>query len=98
MTDSAGARSTALGFTRERWLFTLALLLTTWIPMGFFCVVGSVEKPGGGLEIAKAALLFIGGFHVAATLVLYVDKTFLPLVRQDPVRYVHVPLVAIIGS
>ena len=66
--------------------------------MGFFFVVGSVEKPGGGLEIAKAALLFIGGFHVSATLLLYVDKTFLPLVRRDTVRYIYVPLVAIIGS
>src|SRR5262249_49993396 len=52
--------------------FTLALLLGTWLPMAFFLTVGSMPGPGAGDGI-KAALLAIGGVHVAATLILYVD-------------------------
>jgi hypothetical protein len=79
-------------------MFTLALLLSTWIPMAFFLAVGSLGSPGPGLDAVKAALLFIGGVHVAATLLLYVDRKFLRLVVEDKVRYVYVPFAAIVGS
>ena len=79
-------------------MFTLALLLSTWIPMAFFLAVGSVGSPGGGVDTVKAGLLFIGGVHVAATLLLYVDRKFLRLVVEDKVRYVYVPFAAIVAS
>jgi hypothetical protein len=82
----------------ERGLFTLALLLSTWIPMAFFIAVGSVGKPAGGLDTIKTALMFIGGVHVAATLLLYVDKKFLGLVRENKPRYVYVPVALIVSS
>jgi hypothetical protein len=82
----------------QRWLFTLALLLATWIPMLFFVAVGSVAKPTGGLEAVKAALLYVGGVHVAATLILYLDKTFAPLIRENKVRYIYVPLALVLAS
>src|SRR5438876_11362502 len=76
----------------QRWLFTLALLLTTWIPMLFFVALGSVAKPTGGLGAVKAARLYVGGAHVAATLLVYLDKTFAPLIRANKVRYANVPM------
>ena len=82
----------------KRRLFTLALLLSTWIPMAFFIGLGSLGKPVGGLETARTALLFIGGFHVAVTLILYLDKRFLRLVTENKARYVYVPLGAILAS
>ena len=82
----------------QRWLFTLALLLTTWIPMLFFIAVGSVAKPTGGLATVKAMLLYVGGVHVATTLLLYMDKTFAPLVSENKVRYVYLPLALVLAS
>src|SRR6266849_5783600 len=82
----------------QRWLFTLALLLTTWIPMLFFVALGSVTKPTGGLGAVKAALLYVGGVHVADTLLLYLDKTFAPLLSENKVRYVYLPLALVLAS
>jgi hypothetical protein len=81
-----------------RRLFTLALLLSTWIPMAFFLGVGSLGEPTGGLETVKIFLLFLGGVHVPVTLLLYTDRKFLPLVRGNKPRYVYVPLALIVAS
>jgi hypothetical protein len=70
----------------QRRLFMLALLLGTWIPMAFFLTVGSLGTPGGGLGATRTALLFVGGLHVTATLLLYVDKKFLRVVSENKVR------------
>lgn len=82
----------------KRRLFTLALLLSTWIPIGCFIAVGFSDTPGPGLQVAKATLVFINGLHVAATLGLYVDKQFLRLIREERARYVYMPLALILGS
>jgi hypothetical protein len=86
------------GIPLGRGLFMLALLLATWAPITFFLAVGSLSKPGGGLEAIKAALLLVGGIHVAATLILYVDRTFLPSVLDNKARYVYAPLATIVGA
>ena len=79
-------------------MFTLALLLSTWTPMAFFVAIGSLgTKPAGGVETVRTALLLVGGLHVAATLLLYVDKKFLRLASEHKARYVYVPL-ALIGA
>jgi hypothetical protein len=82
----------------QRRLFTLALLLTTWIPMLFFMAMGSITEPAAGLGMVKAVLLYVGGVHVASTLLLYLDKTFAPLVAENKLRYVYVPLGLIVAS
>ena len=79
-------------------MFTLALLLSTWIPMAFFLAVGSLGEPTGGLGSVKVFLLFLGGVHVPVTLLLYTDRKFLPLVRENKPRYIYVPLALIVAS
>lgn len=81
----------------RRW-FTSALLLSTWIPMAFFLAVGSLGEPTGSLERVKTTLLFLGGVHVPATLLLYTDRKFLALAREDTSRYVWVPLALMVAS
>jgi len=76
---TTGAPLSSTNITLDRRLFTLALLLSTWVPMAFFITVGSLGTLGGRLDMAKATLLVVGGAHVAATLMLYVDKRFLSL-------------------
>jgi hypothetical protein len=82
---------------KRRWL-TLALLFGTWIPMAFLIGVGVFGAPHGGLETTRSILIFLGLVHVPMTLILYVDKDFLPLVRADKTRYIYLPIVLIIGS
>jgi len=82
---------------KRRWL-TLALLFGTWVPMAFF--VG-VEMFGGlhaGVQTTRSILIFLGLVHVPMTLILYVDKDFLRLVRASKTRYIALPIVLIIGS
>jgi len=81
----------------RRWL-TPALLATTWIPIGFFLAAGSLGEPTGGVEKAKLTLLFLGGAHVPATLLLYTDRKFLEMARESPSRYVWAPLALMIAS
>lgn len=90
-----------------RQVFPFALLLSTWIPMVFFIGVGSFGTPGtlgtlgtlgSGLHTIRAALLFVGGLHVASTLILYLDKEFLRLVRAEPGRYIYLPIAFILAS
>jgi hypothetical protein len=95
---TTGTSLSSANLTLDRRLFTLALLLSTWVPMVFFITVGSLGTLGGRLDTAKATLLFVGGAHVAATLMLYVDKRFLSLVRESKARYIYVPLALILAS
>jgi hypothetical protein len=66
--------------------------------MAFFLAVGWLGEPTGGLETTKTVLLFLGGVHVPATLLLYTDRKFLPLARENKPRYVYVPLALIVAS
>jgi hypothetical protein len=86
------------GVGHKRRLFTLSLLLSTWIPMGSLIALGYSETPGPGLQAATAILVFVNGLHVAATLCLYVDRQFLRLVWGDRGRYVYGPAGIILGS
>jgi hypothetical protein len=82
----------------KRQLFTLSLLFSTWIPMAFFIAVGSFGTPNLGLQTTKTILLFLSGIHVPATLLLYVDKEFLGLIRENKARYVYLPITLSLGS
>lgn len=83
---------------RKRWIFALALLLGTWIPMACLIAVGWSDAPGVGLETAKAALVFVNSLHVAATIWLYVDRRFLRVMAQHRARYVYAPLAVVLAS
>src|SRR5262249_33422600 len=82
----------------KRQLFTLSLLLSTWIPMAFFIAVSSFDTPYSGVQITKTILVFIGGVHIPATLLLYVDKGFLRLIRENQVGDAFLPIALIISS
>jgi hypothetical protein len=82
----------------ERRWFAGALLLGTWIPMVFFTVVGSFGASEPGVQGARSVLLFLGLGHVPATLLLYVDKGFLPLVGASRTRYIYLPIALIVAS
>ncbi len=82
----------------KRRLFTLALLLSTWIPMACLIAAGFYETPSRGPQATQTTLVFINGLHVAATLCLYVDSQFLRLIKQNQARYVYFPLAVSIGS
>jgi len=82
---------------KRRWL-TLALLFGTWIPMVFFIGVEVLGAPHGGLDTTRSVLIFLGLVHVPMTLVLYVDKHFLALVRANKMRYIYVPIALILTS
>lgn len=82
----------------KRGLFTLGLLLCTWIPMAFFLTVGSLATAGTGTRTTKAVLIFLSGIHVPATALLYGDRAFRPLVVANKARYIYLPLAMIVGS
>jgi hypothetical protein len=86
------------GVDRKRRVFTLALLLGTWIPMAFFIAVSAFGTPDVGLHTIRSVLIFLGLVHVPATLILYVDRDFLRLVGESRTRYVYLPVALIIGS
>ena len=66
--------------------------------MAFFMAVGSFGTPNFGFQTTKTILLFLGGIHVPATLLLYVDKEFLGIVREHKARYVYLPITLSLGS
>jgi len=82
---------------KRRWL-ALALLLVTWIPIAFFVAVAALGTPRGGLGTTRSVLIFLGLVHVPMTLVLYLDKDFLALVRANKTRYIYVPIALILAS
>jgi hypothetical protein len=91
------ARGTA-GAARARRLFSLGLLLCTWIPMLFFLAMGGHDNWGTGARATKAVLLFLSAVHVPATALLYGDRAFRGLIRESMVRYVYLPIVLVLGS
>ena len=66
--------------------------------MAFFLGVGVIGTSGVGVPTTQAILLILGGVHVPATLLLYVDKEFLRLVRDNKARYIYLPIMLMIGS
>jgi hypothetical protein len=96
--DLSTASSSSVTADLKRRLFMLALLCGTWVPLLFFTVVGSSGPPDGGVQTTRSILLFLGLAHVPATLLLYLDRAFLRLVRENWARYVYLPIALIIGS
>ena len=82
----------------KRLVFTLSLLLATWIPMIFFIAVGMSGTPTAPVQNTKAVLLFIGAIHVPATCLLYIDREFLRLIPPNRARYLYLPIALSIGA
>lgn len=83
---------------RKRLVFTLSLLLATWIPMVFFIAVGMSDTSTASVQNTKALLLLIGAIHVPATCLLYIDRDFLRLIPANRSRYLYLPIALSIGS
>lgn len=66
--------------------------------MAFFIGVETFGAPHGGLDTTRSVLIFLGLVHVPMTLILYVDRDFLRLVRASKTRYVYLPVALILGS
>jgi hypothetical protein len=87
---------------RKRW-FILALLASTWAPLGFFIAYGliSIGEPvtaSSGIAGLRIVLLFLGTAHVPATLFFYTDKEFSSIVRGKPARYIYFPIVLTVAT
>ncbi len=96
---SAVARSGPTGRDRlKRRGLVLALLLGTWIPMAFFVGAGALGAAPSGLDTTRSLLIFLGLVHVPVSLVLYMDRGFLPLVRANKARYIYIPIALMLGS
>jgi hypothetical protein len=83
---------------RKRLVFTLSLLLATWIPMVFFIAVGMSGTSTAPVQNTKAVLLLIGAIHVPATCLLYIDRDFLRLIPANRSRYLYLPIALSIGA
>jgi len=82
----------------RRRLFSVGLLLCTWIPMVFFLTAGAYGTPNAGARATKAILLLLSAVHVPATALLYGDRAFRGLIRENTMRYVYLPVVLVLGS
>ena len=66
--------------------------------MAFFVGVELFGAPHAGVQTTRSVLIFLGLVHVPVTLMLYVDRDFLRLVRASKARYIYLPIALIIGS
>lgn len=82
----------------KRQSLALALLLVTWVPLAFLLGVDLFGAPSGGLQTTRTTLIFLGLVHVPATLILYVDRGFLRLVRESKTRYIYLPIALTVAS
>lgn len=82
----------------KRRALALGLLLVTWIPAAFLLGVDVFGAPAGGVQTTRSVLIFLAFVHVPVTLVLYMDRSFLRLVRESKARYVYLPIALIVAS
>ena len=94
----ASVREDAASVALTRRLFSLGLLVCTWIPMIFFLAAGAYGTPNAGARATKAILLLLSAVHVPATALLYGDRAFRGLIHENMVRYVYLPVVLVLGS
>lgn len=79
-------------------IFLVALLLSTWVPMGFFLSSAQFENSAYGFAGMKAVLLFLGTAHVPATIFFYIDKDFSEIIKKHKSRYVYFPILLTIAT
>ncbi|MCU1264978.1 MAG: hypothetical protein JWM21_1296 [Acidobacteria bacterium] len=82
---------------RRRW-FTLALLVSTWVPLALFIALGQSTSLGVGNLSIRGIFLFLSTAHVPATLFFYTDKEFASIVRSKPARYIYFPIILTVGT
>src|SRR5439155_1481539 len=78
---------------RQKSRFSIALLLSTWVPLVFFSVHGRLSTVTGVVVGVRTILVFVGTAHVAATFFLYTDRDFFfGISHANPHRYLYVPV------
>jgi uncharacterized membrane protein len=79
--------------------FLGALLGATAVPFLAIPLIARVTHPNLGVEKTRELIVFIGsGSHVAASFLLYADRSLRTIMKRRPARFFVMPFVIVIGT